>query len=507
MSSKEDSIKEEDGKEKEEEDDGSADDPVMVIGGGIAGVSFVETLATLCPHVRVELVSASALVRVARNLTQTGIALEHFDVTEEPKAYLESLHRNVIVTHDSVAALNAEKHQILLGQGGWKRYSQLCICTGGRPYLIPGSNEFVIGIRDTETVQELQGRLREARRVMVIGNGGIATEFVYEVANCEVVWAIKDKYFGNSFFDGVAAKFFTPKLTKPKGDDSNSKQPSKRMKYVIDDNTARHPHSGSALGPDWISSLNLSGTTGNKKVYLESEVQVKAIFKKNDLPHELEPLIVNETLHATVPWPVFVQLTNDKIYGCDFIVSATGVTPNSEIFSKSNNLALAEDGGIKVNNRMQTTEKDVYAAGDVCHADWPIAEHWLQMRLWTQARQMGAYAAYSIGSIFDSKIDPLFHFNFEVFTHVTKFFGYKVILLGLFNGQKLSDKYEALFRVTEEDEYVKVLLKDGKMKGAVLIGETDLEETFENLIHNQIDLSHYGDDLLNPSVDIEDYFD
>lgn len=45
------------------------------------------------------------------------------------------------------------------------------------------------------------------------------------------------------------------------------------------------------------------------------------------------------------------------------------------------------------------------------------------------------------------------------------------------------------------------------MVGAVLIGETDLEETFENLILNQMDLTAYGEELLNPDIDIEDYFD
>jgi len=45
------------------------------------------------------------------------------------------------------------------------------------------------------------------------------------------------------------------------------------------------------------------------------------------------------------------------------------------------------------------------------------------------------------------------------------------------------------------------------MQGAILIGDTGLEETFENLILNQVDLSSYGEDLLNPDIDIEDYFD
>lgn len=123
--------------------------------------------------------------------------------------------------------------------------------------------------------------------------------------------------------------------------------------------------------------------------------------------------------------------------------------------------------------------------------------------------QTGSYAAYCVASNYKLELDPLFHFNFDVFAHVTKFFGYKVVLLGLFNGQKLDDKYEALYRVSGAEEYVKVLLQDGRMKGAVLIGQpaTDLAETFENLIFNQIDLSRYGADLLNPGVDVEDYFD
>ena len=29
-------------------------------------------------------------------------------------------------------------------------------------------------------------------------------------------------------------------------------------------------------------------------------------------------------------WPVYALLTNGKIYGCDFIVSATGVVPASD---------------------------------------------------------------------------------------------------------------------------------------------------------------------------------
>ena len=40
-------------------------------------------------------------------------------------------------------------------------------------------------------------------------------------------------------------------------------------------------------------------------------------------------------------------------------------------------------------------------------------------------------------------------FCFELFAHVTRFFGYKVVLLGLFNAQGLGKDYEILLRCTK----------------------------------------------------------
>ena len=41
----------------------------------------------------------------------------------------------------------------------------------------------------------------------------------------------------------------------------------------------------------------------------------------------------------------------------------------------------------------------------------------------------------------------------------------------------------------------------------MLVGETDLEETFENMMLNGIDICHLGLSVLNPAVDVEGYFD
>ena len=87
---------------------------------------------------------------------------------------------------------------------------------------------------DTETVVNFQKRLKDARQVVLVGNGGIATELVCEIENCKIIWAIKDKYSCNHlFFDEFASKFFQKRIHAPKKSDDEDKLPSKRAKYSI----------------------------------------------------------------------------------------------------------------------------------------------------------------------------------------------------------------------------------------------------------------------------------
>ena len=112
---------------------------------------------------------------------------------------------------------------------------------------------------------------------------------------------------------------------------------------------------------------------------------------------------------------------------------------------------MANDGGLKVNDKMETSIKDVYAVGDAASASWILAEHWFQMRLWNQASQMGDYAARSMWSSLQDE-DISLDFCFEMFAHITKFFNYKVILLGKFDARDLGNDYQLLLRCTEGNE-------------------------------------------------------
>lgn len=481
-------------------------------------MTCVEQLTSQIPSADVALITAGPHIKAVTNYKQVSRTLEEFDVEEKPSSVLEEKFPNLTVIHSAVRSLHTETHSVQTADGRVFGYDKLCICSGGRPKLLTQDKPHVLGIRDTDSAQEFQKRLSKAKRIVVVGNGGIALELVYEVEGCEVIWAVKDKAIGNTFFDAGAAQFLVPSL---EADKPEAAAPCKRTRYTTEeaapgaaqtftaDKSSRRlgsgpTEAGSALGPDWHEGIALRGAQQvSRRVSVEYQCEVERIFTSEELLNSPQQTPRAESVGS---WPVYVQLTNGKTFGCDFVVSATGVVPNTEPFLHGNDFAVAEDGGLRVDDHMMTSEPDVFAAGDVCTACWEHSPLWQQMRLWTQARQMGWFAGRCMAA--DVLSEPIeLDFCFELFSHVTKFFNYKVVLLGKFNGQGLGPDQELLVRCTKGHEYVKVVLSGGRMVGAVLIGETDLEETFENLILNQMDLTRYGEELLNPDIDIEDYFD
>ena len=260
-------------------------------------------------------------------------------------------------------------------------------------------------------------------------------------------------------------------------------------------------------------------------------------------------------------WPLHVLLSNGHVYGADAVLCALGVTPDTSFLPPT--LPRGADGGLVVDRSLTSpAHPAVLAAGDAAAItasgggaaadsdDGPPL--WFQMRLWNQARIQGMLAARAATGCLDVLEAEDGGVAFEMFAHVTRCLGYKVVLLGLFNGQGLGAAYEAALqrrvvvrdavagavdgarardtapdpssspsgsdievqlRVTPGAEYVKVVLWRHRVIGAMLLGDTDLDETLENLILNRLPLVDSAGgggravDLLDPTIDLEDYFD
>lgn len=455
----------------------------VILGGGVAGTTVAEHIPHFDPSASVTLVSASTTVKRVVDLKQHGEIIQSFGVEDaSPKSTVFEF------ICDVVEHVDFDNKIVELKSSRKLQYDKLCIAMGARPKIIYPNNSHVVGIRDTESVEDLQERLKSCKHVTVVGNGGIASELVFAANQCNISWVIKDETISSVFVDSVASKFLLDSFLKSKSGASLCEQPnagvSKRHIYRV---TACEPNAdchGSALGPDWYNNVSLSGPNESKHLEIEYGSEVSSLEKIQDGLHNLK-----------------VTLTSGKVLFTDVMVSATGVIPNSDIFKTTLDISDV-DQGIIVDKTMQTSRENVFAAGDVCTIPWRECENWKQMRLWTQALQQGFYTARSMCCPAEDPAVP--DISFELFTHSTRLFGYKVILLGRYQEWKGCECY---FRITPGEEFVKLVVSKGRVQGALLVGETDLEEVMENLILNQLDISHLGEQILDPNVDIEDYFD
>lgn len=249
----------------------------MIVGGGIAGVSCAETLAFLEPDHKIILVSESSLIKTATNLHAVTRTLSHFDVEEKHFDSLSQAHPNITVVQDKIIQVNDKNNLVLTKSGKSIRYDFLCLCTGAIPKLIPISVEnqdrYVLGIRDTDSVNKLITKLGTSRKLIVVGNGGIASELVHKVRNTELHWVIKDEHISATFVDPGAAEFFQTALQN--GCSEQKPVLMKRMRY----NEVDRDNPGAALGPDWYKDLDICGrndageVSGSRvQVHYKSEV-------------------------------------------------------------------------------------------------------------------------------------------------------------------------------------------------------------------------------------------
>ncbi|CAJ0569350.1 unnamed protein product, partial [Mesorhabditis spiculigera] len=453
----------------------------VVAGGGVAGVSCVRALRQyLDEEHEVILITAGPHVKSVHNWFRVGQFTELFDVKE---VGLSFVGEPISVVEGAVIAWSYENKDLELGDGSHVPFDYLVIATGARPKNPYPEVGRILTIRDTETARQLEQRLAGAKRVAVVGNGGIATEIIFELRDVDITWCIRDAHISAAYFDAETAAFLYGRAEKGREAGDKNDEPVRRPKFCDSEAGSSTSSSapGCALGPDWSTVVQLKGAAAGHNIRVVPSVEVEAVEEKAD--------------------SLVLRLSNGEAIEVDMAIWATGVTPNSELW-RHPGLKLAEDGGILVDETMATSLPGIWACGDVCTAGWVPSRHWSQIRTWTQARQMGDCAGQSCSGATD-----LGGFCFELFAHCTTFYGYKIVLLGDFQAKNQPPGWYINERIITDGQLVRCVMHDHRMQGAVLIGETELEEVFENLILNQTDMEDIEDDFLEPAIDLEDYFD
>lgn len=100
------------------------------------------------------------------------------DPAVEEKQLDDLPYPNLRMVQGVATGIDTESKALLLaGPCDSVPYGKLCVCAGARPRRLAESPH-VLTVRDTHSVAALRARLATARRVVVVGNGGIALELM-----------------------------------------------------------------------------------------------------------------------------------------------------------------------------------------------------------------------------------------------------------------------------------------------------------------------------------------
>jgi len=208
-------------------------------------------------------------------------------------------------------------------------------------------------------------------------------------------------------------------------------------------------------------------------------------------------VIFNDEVRAVHPGPqgvAGVSLASGRGVGCELVATALGVVPNSEFLANSG-LTFSPNGAVAVDSRLQTSVANVWAAGDVAN----VAGQWLA--LWEPARLQARVAAQNMrGGNVEHK--PGVHY------FATRLFDLDFARLGQIERREGREELIDFPRGTGQIAYRKLVIENGKLIGALMIGERALRvraigRNMKRLIDATVDVSEIKHRLLEPSFDIE----
>ncbi|MFH1650491.1 MAG: FAD-dependent oxidoreductase [Chloroflexota bacterium] len=176
------------------------------------------------------------------------------------------------------------------------------------------------------------------------------------------------------------------------------------------------------------------------------------------------------------------ELEGGETIPCSLVIVAIGVRPRLELVEKSD---VAVNRGILVDSHMATSVPRVYACGDAAEAyDFVIGERRVTP-VWPNAYSGGVVAGSNMAGV------PA-EYAGGTSLNALKYFGMHIVSAGMVTAP--DDSYEVISE-RHEDIYRKVVLKDGRVKGLIFIGDIEKSGIIYNLMKDGVDVTAFKDTL------------
>jgi len=174
-----------------------------------------------------------------------------------------------------------------------------------------------------------------------------------------------------------------------------------------------------------------------------------------------------------------VSLEGGETLKAEMVIVSAGVRPNLDL---AKTLSLEQDKGIKVDERMRTNQPDVFAAGDVTEFKGAV------YGIWPAAMQQGRVAGNNMAGG-----DAVYEGT--VMANTLKVVGIDMASAGEID---VENKFEAKTS-TAEKHYKKVVIRDNRVIGCIMLGDTKGFSKITKLMAEEQDVSGMEEKLLADS--------
>lgn len=204
-----------------------------------------------------------------------------------------------------------------------------------------------------------------------------------------------------------------------------------------------------------------------------------------------------------------VRLLDGRTMKCDMLAYAVGIKPRLELAQSAD---LVIDRGILVNEYLQSSDPDIYAAGDVAQVYDPFTGRSVLDSLWSPAREQGYAAGLNMAGKNKAYVKAV-PFN------VTRLAGLTTTIIGAVGSGRDEDVVgiargdsetwrqlpDAIVAQSGFDiNRVRLLVGEDHLIGAIVMGDQKLSAPLQRIISEKINISSIRDGLLKKDAKIAD---
>jgi NADPH-dependent 2,4-dienoyl-CoA reductase/sulfur reductase-like enzyme/Fe-S-cluster-containing hydrogenase component 2/CRP-like cAMP-binding protein/pSer/pThr/pTyr-binding forkhead associated (FHA) protein len=418
----------------------------VIIGNGISGVTAAEILRAEDGSCSITIIADDPFPAYYRPALKDylGGRLPEENLWARPATFYQE--QRIQFIPGRVVGINALQHLLQLQNGKQIGYAKLLLANGATPRKLtcPGLN--LAGVTTLRTVadyQEILRRLSHVNRVVVCGSGTLALESAETLRHRD--YQVTHLMRGETLWSEVLDPIASDLVLHEEGRD----------------------------GIDVRTGEEIAEIVGKKG-------RVTGIIT-----------------------------THGEHIPCEMVLIAIGIDPIIDFIHTS---GIACGRGVKVDNGMHTNTPDIYAAGDVIETTDEFTGRTRVLGQWFPAIQQAQVAAYNmLGALtpdhpFYPGSTSKLHAAYMNYYNATFLYGLDFVSIGLTTRPR-SPAYQEIVADPQPRNYRKVILRNGIIVGALLLGERQQALAFKRAIDHRVNLDDISNQLFSADFNLDAWLD